>query len=75
MSEGLEKRYDVKKINDPQGKHADCIYFVLDPKHDKYARAALAYYANRVEIGGKRKLAVDLRRLVESCEPTAPQES
>jgi hypothetical protein len=45
---GLEYRYDVKKVDDPTGKHEECQYFVLDPKHDKHARAALCAYAASV---------------------------
>jgi hypothetical protein len=42
---GLEYRYDVKKVNDPDGKHDDCRYFVLDPAHDRAAWLALEEYA------------------------------
>lgn len=44
---GLESRYLVTKINDPEGKHENCRYFVLDPKHDEFALKALEEYANR----------------------------
>lgn len=42
---GLEHRYNVEKVNDPEGKHSDCRYFVLDPQHDKTAWLALEEYA------------------------------
>lgn len=42
---GLEPRYRVEKINDPDGKHPDCWYFVLDPQHDTFAVDALRAYA------------------------------
>lgn len=45
---GLEKRFEVKRLNDPAKKHKDCKYFVLDPLHDKYARTALERYAQSV---------------------------
>lgn len=45
---GLEKRYEVKRLNDPAKKHKDCKYFVLDPQHDKYALPALKGYAQSV---------------------------
>jgi len=41
---GLYPKYSVIKIDDPDGKHDDCWYFVLDPKHDKYALPALMAY-------------------------------
>lgn len=73
--DGLYKKYDVKRMIDPLGKHADCLYFVLDPQHDPIARHALAYYANRAEIAGNRQLGADLRKWVERCELAASQES
>lgn len=44
---GLEGRYEVRKVDDPTGKHDQCRYFVLDPQHDPLAAAALRYYAQR----------------------------
>ena len=44
----LEARYEVKKINDPEGKHDECGYFVLDPQHDPFAASALRTYAEEV---------------------------
>ena len=43
----LQRRYAVTKINDPDGKHKNCRYFVLDPQHDLAAREALLEYARR----------------------------
>lgn len=57
MSEGLEGRYRVEKIDDPNGKHTQCRYFVLDPLHDETARMALAEYAR---VTPDRVLARDL---------------
>ncbi len=42
---GIINKYIVSRINDPERKHKDCKYFVLDPKHDKYAKMALQAYA------------------------------
>ena len=57
---GLESRYDVRKINDPAGKHDTCRYFVLDPSHDPHACLALAAYARSCERT-EPDLAADLR--------------
>lgn len=57
---GLESRYEVRKINDLDGKHADCRYFVLDPQHDPIARDALATYAAHAKARGYGELARDL---------------
>lgn len=67
MSEntGLEARYDVEKINDPEGKHADCRYFVLDPAHDKAAAFALRAYAVHQKHKGNPVLATDLFKWLE----------
>lgn len=54
------RRYRVEKIGDPEGKHADCRYFVLDPQHDPIARLALAVYASRVGDDGNERLEMDL---------------
>jgi len=42
---GLLRKYDVRRLNDPAGKHTGCTYFVLDLKHDKFAAPAIAAYA------------------------------
>lgn len=57
---GLERRYEVRKVVDPEGKHDDCRYFVLDPRHDPIARQALAIYANISRAHGSDTLADDL---------------
>ena len=59
---GIIHKFDVKKVNDPEGKHDDCWYFVLDPQHDPHARIALAAYA--VDCAPHYpKLAEDLRKV------------
>ena len=42
---GFYRKYHVERLNDPTGKHSDCMYFVLDERHDKFAGAALRAYA------------------------------
>lgn len=56
---GLESRYFVKKIEDPEGKHDDCRYFVLDPQHDENAWDALEQYAWNVRESNP-ELSADL---------------
>lgn len=60
LDEGLTPRYDVQRLNDPEGKHDDCRYFVLDPRHDSYARSVLAVYAQEVDNAGYKKLAAEI---------------
>jgi hypothetical protein len=57
---GIIAKYHVRKINDPDLKHLDCFFFVLDPEHDPFARAALAAYAQACNSTYPR-LAMDLR--------------
>ncbi len=45
---GLYSKYIIKRLDgssDPGGKHEDCNYFVLDFKHDEYAKEAIKAYA------------------------------
>lgn len=42
---GLRTKWDVRRLNDPAGKHANCRTFVLDFEHDKYAIPAAIVYA------------------------------
>lgn len=64
---GLYHKYDVRRVNDPEGKHDECWYFVLDPRHDEHARHALAAYADSCE-DAYPYLAHDLRRLLSGVE-------
>lgn len=57
---GLEHRYEVHKVNDVEGKHNDCRFFVLDPQHDQIARRALLMYAAEAEMSGYDELAQDI---------------
>lgn len=61
QEKGLYRKYRVERINDAEGKHDDCEYFVLDLVHDKFAVAALAAYADACETEFPQ-LAADLRR-------------
>ena len=70
---GLEHRYDVKRVNDPSGKHDSCRYFVLDPKHDPLARVALAAYADEAKAAGYAALADDLEALVKQNQTREPR--
>lgn len=42
---GIYRKYSVTRLRDRTGKHKNCWYFVLDPRHDPHARAALKAYA------------------------------
>lgn len=61
---GIEARYLVKKIEDPAGKHDDCFFFVLDPKHDKHAQMAMVAYALSVQ-GENPVLAQELEEVAD----------
>jgi hypothetical protein len=66
---GLEARYRVEKINEPNGKHDECRYFVLDPAHDLIARQALAFYRNHAARFGYGALADDLTAWLDALDP------
>lgn len=56
---GLDRRYDVRRFNDPDGKHDSCRFFVLDPQHDEAAKVAIRAYADATS---NAVLAQDLRK-------------
>lgn len=60
---GLYGKYEVKRRNDPTGKHDNCDFFVLDLVHDEFAAPALKAYADacREEYPA---LAADLDKVV-----------
>lgn len=62
---GIYKKYDVKRVDDPNNKHPDCEYFVLDLTHDKYAIPALIAYANACSKEFPA-LATDLREITNA---------
>ncbi|WRS29634.1 hypothetical protein U6G28_08910 [Actinomycetaceae bacterium MB13-C1-2] len=65
MSAGLRRKYKVRRVSDPKGKHKKCAYFVLDPAHDPIAREALRLYAIRTP---NRDLAHDLHDWIDKIE-------
>ncbi len=58
---GLYNKYIVTRLEDPDGKHATCDYFVLDLQHDPHAVAALYGYAESCDMDGYPVLAAELR--------------
>lgn len=68
MQEGLHQKYKVTKIEDPNGKHDDCPFFVLDIKHDRSARFAMLAYAVSVKRRGFVKLHDDLKALLKKTK-------
>jgi hypothetical protein len=60
-NEGIVHKYDVKRVNDPEGKHDDCWYFVLDPQHDPIAQIALREYLAVAQSLGYAQLADDIK--------------
>lgn len=58
--QGLYRKYDVTRLNDPAGKHKDCTYYILDLDHDPHSVAALLAYAKSCEAQYPT-LAFDLR--------------
>lgn len=61
--EGLVIKYNVTRLNDVEGKHISCEYFVLDITHDPRARKAARFYASLVEQE-EPQLAQDLYDLI-----------
>lgn len=59
-SNGIYRKYHVKRLRDKTKKHANCEYFVLDLKHDKFAYAALCAYSDACKHEYPQ-LAADLR--------------
>ena len=64
---GIYRKYSVHRENDPEGKHDECHFFVLDSDHDKYAAAALFAYADACKEELPR-LADDLWALATEME-------
>ena len=62
QQQGLYRKYNVERLNDPTGKHADCTYYVLDLVHDRHAAPALLAYAASCEAEFP-DLAKDLRAM------------
>lgn len=72
--EGLYLKFWVRRTDgtsEPKGKHADCEYFVLDWKHDKFTVAAMTAYASACEAEYP-ELAADLRQRIDEAKwPTS----
>lgn len=64
---GLYGKYKVERLSDPDGKHEDCYYFILDTVHDKHSLAALEAYAGSC-MNEYPLLAMDLMQLVEAMK-------
>jgi hypothetical protein len=71
---GWYRKYDVKRLNDPNGRHADCEYFVLDLEHDAHSTPALLAYADAAEAKYPA-LAADIRRRVGAHSPELRSET
>lgn len=71
---GLYRKYFVTRVHDPEGKHKDCKYFVLDLDHDPHALPALIAYIESCE-GEYPVLAADLAiQVMKRTEnPPVPQ--
>lgn len=64
---GMYGKYFVERLHDPEGKHKDDRFFVLDPVHDPCALSALKTYA-AVCRSEYPKLADDLRAWINDLE-------
>lgn len=61
--DGLYAKYNVTRTDgDPEGKHAECRNFVLDPDHDPMSRRALQTYMYEATKSGYIALAADLQK-------------
>ena len=58
---GIYRKYQVDRLNDFEGKHDGCEYFVLDWDHDPYTIPAVLAYADACE-DQYPQLAADLRK-------------
>jgi hypothetical protein len=68
---GLYRKYHVERLSDPNGKHADCSFFVLDLRHDDYARQALGAYIDACQFEYPQ-LADDLAALLAANDSPSP---
>ena len=70
---GLYRKYNVRRLNDPEGKHEGCNYFVLDLDHDPFAPTALRAYARSCQRKFPQ-LAEDLRQIADG-NPLTPHKA
>lgn len=66
-TEGLHRKYNVRRLNDETGKHHECEFFVLDWHHDKFAVPAMRAYADACQAEFP-VLAEELRKLASYYE-------
>ncbi len=57
---GLYPKYFVKKLVDPENKHDNCFFLVIDLVHDRNAARVAEAYADLIE-GENPEFARDLR--------------
>jgi hypothetical protein len=67
QDKGLYQKYIVKRLRDPQRKHARCKYFVLDLVHDDFAGEALKAYAEACKIRYPN-LSEDLKGIINEYQ-------
>lgn len=66
----LYPKYVVTRTDgDPTGKHARCVYFVLDLGHDEHALAAIRAYAKSCKTENP-ELAAELRKVADYSPPS-----
>jgi hypothetical protein len=61
---GLYQKFAVRRLHDPNGRHKDCRYYVLDLDHDPYTTPALEAYIEACE-NEYPALAQDLSKIVQ----------
>lgn len=71
---GLYEKYIVKRTDGSSkkgGKHHDCVYFVIDTTHDKFAYFALNAYAEacKSEYPLLAEDLMNITKTMEDCEP------
>jgi hypothetical protein len=47
---GLYRKFRVTRVHDPEEKHKDCLFFVLDLDHDPHALPAIKAYIESCEV-------------------------
>lgn len=62
---GLFRKFKVERTSDPEEKHDNCRYFVLDPQHDSLARISLVGYSRIARDNGFIALADDIDAWLE----------
>jgi len=60
---GLYRKFRVTRVHDPEEKHKDCFYFVLDLDHDPHALPAIRAYIESCEEEYP-VLAADLTQMI-----------